>query len=125
MCIFTDDVVHAGSAPKSTNVRGFYHVVHEGLCPYDRDLIYTEIQANSVTPATARRVATAPPVESVDPVESPVEATSAPDLSVTVVNVITPPSPSSQPNTSKGKKQHVKTDWEHAGQCGYGIHPLD
>ena len=52
MCIFTGDVLHAGSAYKSLNIRGFYHVVHESLCPYDPDLLFV---------STAPPPATAPP----------------------------------------------------------------
>ena len=79
MVIFTGDVVHAGSAYKSTNVRGFYHVVHEALCPYDPDLIYTQIRKTPPAPAMA-----SPATNSVTPV---VDVTTPPS-----VDVATPPS---------------------------------
>ena len=79
MVIFTGDVVHAGSASKATNVRGFYHVVHEGLCPYDPDLIYTQIRKTPPAPAMA-----SPATNSVTPV---VDVTTPPS-----VDVATPPS---------------------------------
>ena len=61
MCVFTGDVVHAGSAYKSTNIRGFYHVVNEDLCLYDPDIIWHQYQkkAPPATPPAATH--TAPP----------------------------------------------------------------
>ena len=67
MCIFTGDVLHAGSAYKSLNIRGFYHVVHESLCPYDPDLLFVSTRKSKTAPPPA----TAPPVTTPPPATAP------------------------------------------------------
>lgn len=40
MLIFTGDVLHGGAAYEAWNLRGFFHIVHPELCPYDNDTTY-------------------------------------------------------------------------------------
>ena len=51
MVVFTGDLVHAGAAYAKLNVRGFVHVTHEVLCPYEPDIVH--FQLNPPTPTSA------------------------------------------------------------------------
>ena len=48
MIIFTGDIIHCGSQYNDYNVRGFYHVHHQTLCPFSEDTVYMQ-QQPSVT----------------------------------------------------------------------------
>ena len=40
MAIFTGDVIHSGAKYSDYNVRGFFHITHEELCPHVEDKVY-------------------------------------------------------------------------------------
>ena len=40
MIIFTGDVLHGGAAYEKWNLRGFFHIVHDELCPHGYDTTY-------------------------------------------------------------------------------------
>ena len=58
MIIFTGDCIHSGSQYDDVNFRGFFHVHHETLCPYNEDTVYlqtvaTRVSANAASSASA------------------------------------------------------------------------
>ena len=52
--VFTGDLVHAGSASKDYNVRGFFHVNHPEDCPYNQKQVWLQLAKENPQPPKAQ-----------------------------------------------------------------------
>jgi hypothetical protein len=67
MAIFTGDVIHSGAKYSDFNVRGFFHITHEELCPHVEDKVYFPEGWVGVDAATAGAVPLTSVPESTQP----------------------------------------------------------
>ena len=94
MVLFTGDVVHAGAQYDQANVRGFLHVTHEELCPYNPDEVFLHYKESAQ--------------QLPDVVGTPVPAPQIPEAVATPIPTavaVTTPSPTAKTTSTKKRKK--------------------